>query len=163
MSGADCACARIVVRMSSVVSKWVVLESHAVAPDDLDAEGVLRDDAVARWIDDARRAYLDCCAVLRAAGERAGLAINCEMAELPTGAQFGAPETVNVSAGATEVWPDSFRIAFRIRSFGSMGDMAFNTSCTVSLEDPATGERAEIGDDVRDELIALAHNARHFN
>ena len=149
--------------MSSVVSKWVVLESHTVAPDDLDAECVLRDEVVARWIDDTRRAYLDRCSVLRDTADRAGLAVHCEMAELPTGAQFGAPETVNVSAGATEVWPDSFRIAFRIRSFGSVDDAAFNTSCTVSLQDPATGERAEIGDDVRDELIALAHNARHFN
>ena len=149
--------------MSGVVSKWVVLESHAVAPGDLDAEGVLRDDVVARWVDNARRAYLDCCSTLRDTAERDGLDIHCEIAEFPTGAQFGAPETVNVSAGATEVWPDSFRIAFRIRSFGSAGDVAFNTSCTVSLEDSTTGERAAIGDDVRDELIALAHTARHFN
>jgi hypothetical protein len=118
---------------------------------------------VAHWIDAARQAYLDCCAVLRDAFERAGLVPRCEMAELPQGGQLGAPETVNVSAGATEVWPDAFRIAFRIRTFGSGHDEAFNTSCTVSLEHPATGERGEIGDDVRDELIALAHNARHFN
>jgi acyl-CoA thioesterase FadM len=149
--------------MSSVVSKWVVLQSHAVAPDDLDADGVLRDDVVARWLDDTRRDYLDRCAVLCDAAEQGGLAVHCEMAELPSGAQFGAPETVNVSAGATEVWPDSFRIAFRIRSFGAGDDAAFNTSCVVSLEDPATGARIELGDDVRDELIALAHDARHFN
>ncbi len=149
--------------MSSLVSKWVVLESHAVAPDDLDTEGQLRDDVVAGWIDDARRAYLDRCAVLRDTSERTGRVVRCEMGELPRGAQFGAPDTVNVSAGATEVWPDAFRIAFRIRGFGTGDDPACNTSCTVSLEDPANGERCALGDDVRDELIALAHDARHFN
>jgi hypothetical protein len=33
----------------------------------------------------------------------------------------------------------------------------------VSLEDPATGEAREIGDDIRDELIALEHAAAHYN
>jgi acyl-CoA thioesterase FadM len=149
--------------MSSVVSKWVVLESHPVGPDDLDAAGLLRDDVVAQWIAEARRAYLDRCPALRAAADAAGLVIRCEPAVLAAGAHFGAPVTVNVSAGATEVWPDSFRIAFRIRSFGSGDDVAFNTTCTVALEDRATGARAEIGDAVRDELIALAHEARHYN
>ncbi len=45
--------------MSSFVSRWVVRREHRVGDDDLDAAGVLRDDAIERWIDDARDAYLE--------------------------------------------------------------------------------------------------------
>ncbi|MDQ1511177.1 MAG: hypothetical protein QOG50_3021 [Actinomycetota bacterium] len=38
-------------------------------------------------------------------------------------------------------------------------DDAINATCEVSLEDPETGEACELGNDVRDELIALAHAA----
>jgi hypothetical protein len=31
------------------------------------------------------------------------------------------------------------------------------------LEDPVTGEARELGDEIRDELIALEHSAAHFN
>ena len=149
--------------MSSVVSKWVVLQHHAVAAGDRDAVGVLRDDVVARWIDDARGAYLECCPVLRETSERTGCALRYEVDELPSGRLFGAATTVNVSAGATEVFPTSFTLAFRLRGFGSDDDTACNVTCAVSLQDPATGVPHELGDAVRDELIALAHAARHFN
>ena len=42
-------------------------------------------------------------------------------------------------------------------------DVARSASCTVSFVDPANGEPGELGDAVRDELIALAHTAQHFN
>jgi acyl-CoA thioesterase FadM len=149
--------------MGGLVSKWVVLLGHTVAGDDRDADGVLRDEVVVRWIGEACDAYLECCSVLRDTSERAGRSVRCDMGDLPRGAMFGAVHTVNVSAGATEVWPTAFRIAFRIRAFGGDGDVAFNAAATVTVVDPATGKPGEIGDDVRDELIALAHAARHFN
>jgi hypothetical protein len=33
----------------------------------------------------------------------------------------------------------------------------------VRLEDPITGDAQPLGDEIRDELIALAHAARHYN
>jgi hypothetical protein len=31
------------------------------------------------------------------------------------------------------------------------------------LEDPVTGEARDLGDEIRDELIALEHGAQHYN
>jgi acyl-CoA thioesterase FadM len=81
--------------------------------------------------------------------------------DLPTGDQMGRPTTVVVSAGATELFPTSFTMAFRIRSDGTSAGIVINTTCAVSLEDPSTGESAELGAAIRDELIALEHGARH--
>ena len=66
-----------------------------------------------------------------------------------------------VGAGATEIRPTSFTIAFRLRPTDGDGDDAINAACEVSLEDPETGEARELGNDIRDELIALEHAAAH--
>ena len=149
--------------MSSFVSKWVVLQRHAVGADDLDASGVVRDDVVARWIDDARSAYLECCPVLLETAEQAGCVVHSETRSVPSGAEVGAPASVNVSAGATEIWPTEFAVEVRLRTYGSADDVAYSASCTVSILKPESGEARELGDAVRDELIALAHAAQHFN
>jgi acyl-CoA thioesterase FadM len=153
----------IVVRMSGIVSKWVVLEHFDVGADDLDASGAVRDDVVARWIDDVCAAYLACCPVLRDQAEASGCVLRRDVRTRPSGADFTAPASVNVSAGATEIWPTEFAVEVRFRSYGSGDDVACSASCRVSIVDPATGEARELGDAVRDELIALAHAARHFN
>ena len=54
-------------------------------------------------------------------------------------------------------------MAFRVRSYGSADDVVRNATSVISLEDPDTGEPRELGDAVRDELIALEHAARHTN
>jgi acyl-CoA thioesterase FadM len=149
--------------MSSFVSKWVVLQRHAVTADDFDAAGVLRDDVVVGWTDAVCSEYLECCPLLHETAERAGCVVHRETRAVPSGAQLGAPAEINVSAGATEIWPAEFAVEIRLRTYGSADDVAFSASCTVSLVDPATGEAHELGDAVRDELIALAHAARHFN
>jgi acyl-CoA thioesterase FadM len=82
---------------------------------------------------------------------------------MPGGAEFGRPATVVVSAGVTEVFPTAFTMAFRVRSYGQVGDNVVNATCRVALENPDTGTPCELGDDVRDELIALEHAARHTN
>ena len=148
--------------MSSFVSRWVVLQDHAVAADDVDANGAVRDDVLAGWITDARNEYLDQCRELRER-QRAGLLIRMRDGAVPAGALSGRPTSVTVSAGATEMFPTSFTMAFRVRSYGSADDAVLNLTCTVSLEDPRTGEAPELGDAVRDELIALEHAARHTN
>src|SRR5262245_45712850 len=143
--------------MSSIVTKWVVLESHDIVAEDFDAAGVLRDDTIARWIDAVRLAYLDCCPVLRDTSERTGCEVRCDLAAVPGGSSFGVATTMVISAGATEFFPTSFTLAFRVRGFGPDDDVAANLTCEVSLVDPATGEPIELGNDVRDEQIALAH------
>jgi len=149
--------------MSSFVSKWVVLQRHAVGADDLDAAAVVRDDVVARWIDDACAAYLECCPVLRETAEQAGCVVRSETRSVPSGAELGVPASVNVSAGATEIWPTEFAVEVRLRTYGSADDVAYSASCLVSIVDPQSGAARELGDAVRDELIALAHAAPHYN
>jgi hypothetical protein len=147
----------------SIVTKWVVLEHHDVTADDLGAAGVPRDDVVVRWIESARDAYLDCCPILRDQAAATGCIVHCEIGDVPAGAQFASASSVSVSAGATEFWPDAFTLAVRIRGFGPADGAACNVDCRVSLVDPATGSSRDLGDDVRDELIALAHAAQHYN
>jgi hypothetical protein len=141
--------------MSGIVSRWVVLQAH-------DVEGGVRDDTVERWVTEARDAYLDQCHELREM-QRSGLVLRTRYGALPTGAQLGHPTSVTVSAGATEIFPTSFTMAFRLRAYGSADDAVFNLTCAVSLENPHTGEAPELGGAVRDELIALEHAARHTN
>jgi acyl-CoA thioesterase FadM len=148
--------------VSSFVSRWVVLQDHHVAPGDVDAAGALRDDAVTGWITAARNEYLDQCRELRER-QRAGLLIRVREGAVPAGAFGGHPTSVTVSAGATEIFPTSFTMAFRVRSYGSADDAVINAMCEVSLEDPHTGAAQELGDAIRDELIALEHAARHTN
>jgi len=147
----------------SIVTKWVVLQGHEVGAGDLDAAGAVRDDVVVCWIEAARDAYLECCPALRARAAGAGCAVQCDLGSVPAGAMFEGSSSVSVSAGATEFWPDAFTLAVRIRGFGGPDDAAGNVECRVSLVDRATGAACELGDDVRDELIALAHAAQHYN
>jgi acyl-CoA thioesterase FadM len=149
--------------MSGILTKWVVLHSHDVASGDVDATGALRDDVVVRWIEAARDAYLDCCSTLRESSSVAGCSVRCDLGAVPAGTKFDGASSVSVSAGATEFWPDAFALAIRIRRFGPADDLFCDLTCRVSLVDPETGEPCELGDDVRDELIALAHAAQHYN
>jgi hypothetical protein len=149
--------------MTGIVSRWVVLREHAVGSDDVDAGGDVRDDVVARWVDDACAAYLDRCRGIREVQERDGLVLRTRVGALPPGARLGRPSAVAVSAGAREVRPSSFTIAIRVRAAGVETDVAVNVACVVSLEDPETGEARDLGAEVWDELIALEHGAEHYN
>ncbi|HTD49742.1 MAG TPA: hypothetical protein VK771_04035, partial [Acidimicrobiia bacterium] len=93
-----------------------------------------------------------------------GLTVRKRTGGMPDGEFFGWPSTVVVTAGVTEFYPTSFTIAVRVRSYGRHDDdVVANVRCVVDLEDPATGEVCQLGDAVRDELIALEHAARHTN
>lgn len=145
------------------MTKWAVLQEHPVTESDLTQEGTVSDEAVERWIDAARQAYLDQCTALRRAREASGLDLMFRTGALPRGELFGRPVSVIVTASAKEFWPDSFRLSVRLRPCGEDRDVPVNVSGVVSLYDGATGEVRELGKEIRDELIALEHSARHFN
>jgi hypothetical protein len=147
----------------SIVTKWVVLESHDVMTDDRDDAGGLRDDVVVLWIESVRDAFLDCCPVLRDKAAATRCVVRSDLADVPAGAAFSGATSVSVSAGATEFWPDAFTLAVRIRGYGAADEPVCNVDCRMSLVDAASGEPIELGDGVRDELIALAHAAQHYN
>lgn len=133
------------------MTKWLVLQEYAV--DD----GVVSDETVERWVDAARLAYLEHCSALPR--ER----LRHRTGTLPPGSALGRPASVLVTASASEVRPSSFTISVRLRPLGGERDFAMNAAVVIRLEDPATGEVQPLGDEVRDELIALEHSAQHFN
>jgi acyl-CoA thioesterase FadM len=147
---------------SPFLSRWPVVQEHPVGPADL-VGAVVGDQSVARWVAAARSAYLDRCAALRRRQQEAGLELEVQSASLPPGASLGRPGTVVVTAGVRELWPSSFALAVRLRPVDGDRDRAVNATCVMRLVDPASGEPRELGDEVRDELIALEHAAEHFN
>ena len=147
-----------------MMTKWAVLREHQVTDGDLDADGTVADQAVGRWVDGACAAYLDGCALLlRQARGRDGPQVRHRPAALPRGASLGRPASVVVTASATEIRPDSFTVAVRLRPVGGDREAAVNASCVVRLEDRATGAALPVGRDLRDQLIAIEHAARHYN
>jgi acyl-CoA thioesterase FadM len=146
-----------------MVKKWPVLQEQPVTAGDLDANGVVRDDSVARWVDAARAAYLERCTVLQRVLEESDLVLAARIAHQPPGAALGRPSSVVVSAGATEIRPTSFTVGVRLRPAGGDREVAVNAACLVRLEDPGAGEAHEISEEIRDELIAVEHAARHYN
>jgi hypothetical protein len=149
--------------MSTFSTRWSVLQAHDVAGSDLDPDGFPTDDALERWIAEARAAYLDQCSRLHVARANHGTELRYRTDGLPRGSELGRPARVVVSASATEVFPTAFVISMRLRATGEETDELVNASCTVELEDPATGAVQKIDNEIRDELIALEHSARHFN
>ncbi len=131
-------------------------------PGHLDPRGVLRDEVIQRWIIDARDEYLDQCRQLRAR-QRSGLLITTRDRDFPSGARLAGATGVTVSAGATEIHPTSFTMAFRVRGTGTDDDVVVNATSIIGLEDPKSGEAQEIDATIRDDLIALEHAARHIN
>jgi hypothetical protein len=51
-------------------------------------------------------------------------------------------------------------VEVRLRPLGGDRVRAVHAACSVRLGDPATGEAAQLGDAVRDELIAIGRSAR---
>jgi hypothetical protein len=144
--------------VSGFVSRWVVSEQHDVGPDDLDDDGFVRDEARDRWISSASAAYLDRCRALSQLADATGLSPTTRIGAWPESIRLLEPSAVVVSVRATEFVPDSFRLAVRVRS----PDVVVDIDCLCTLEDES-GHARELGDDVRDELIAFEHAAQHVN
>jgi acyl-CoA thioesterase FadM len=146
--------------VSGISTRWVVLDQYPVTAAELDDEGRISDAAVERWVAAARDAYLDRCELLRHPGP--GIALRSRTVTHPPAAALGGPDMVAVSASAAEVRPTSFTISVRVRPGGDEG-APLNVTCVIRLEDEATGEARPLGEEIRDELIALEHAAQHFN
>lgn len=141
---------------------WSVRQDHPVTADHLGADGSIRDDATRDWVALAVAAYLEQCAVLERTRAHSGFVLaSTETRHVVV--RLAAAPAVLVTATATEVFPTSFEVAVRVRPVGGEDDHPLDVTCAVQLEDPATGDAQPLGDEIRDELIALAHAARHYN
>ena len=133
----------------SFVSRWPVLKTYAVTVNDLDPGGLIRDDVMARWIDEAVSAYLSLCTSLPPAAAR-------RLRRLPAREELGRPERVAVSAGAKEIRRGSFTVGIRLRPIHGGDPKVFDTACEIELPTGVT-------EAIRDQLIALEHAAHHVN
>jgi len=80
-----------------------VLRDHVVDADDVDADGHVLDEILARWVDEACAAYLDQCRVLGEMRDREGLVLRSRVGSWPPGARLGRPTSVAVSAMVASV------------------------------------------------------------
>jgi hypothetical protein len=149
--------------MSGIVSRWPVLQRRAVGATDLDANGAVRAQIALEWIEAACDVYLKGCTLLVTQAAPDDLAIERAEITLPPGALSGKPTELAISVGVSEFFPTAFTMTVRVRPFGGDDDRAVNLSRDVSIVDRLTGAAQPLGRDVRDELIAHAHTAEHFN
>jgi uncharacterized membrane protein len=142
--------------MSDIMTKWVVSQSHTV-----DANEELTDVVVGAWIEDTCNAYIERCQRLLEIRDSEGLSVVCQVGEFRA-SMLGHPDEVVSSASATELRPASFTIGVKLRPLGADATAILNVMCEVSLQD-REGVARDLGDEIRDELIALAHAAEHYN
>ena len=135
--------------MSTIVTRWPVLVSLPVGADDRDAAGRLTEACVERLFAQARQVYVGTCRTL-------------------DGRQLTVPEVVvargpapvdvgeaSVSVSVVEVFEDRFTMHARVRPAEGDG-IAAEARADVVPGGPVTRE-------IRDELIAHAHEARHYH
>jgi hypothetical protein len=144
--------------VSGFSTRWVVRRIESVALGDLEPDGTVREATVRRWIDAVCDDYLARCARLSALLD-APEHVEQRAVRLPA-ALTGETGDVVVTARATEVWPAACKLSVRVRSTDAG---LLDASCIVSVCDRGTGAEVALGDDIRDELIALEHAAEYFN
>ncbi len=148
--------------MSSYLSKWSIGLDYQVGDADLDADGFVTAETLGGWLSGAVDAYLAQVGQLR---ERAvgRWQLVRRPSRQPRGGLLGPrPTDVFVTASATELRPTEFFVSVRVRAYGSGEDLPINTTCRVSIEDPRTGEQLDIGQAVRDEIVALEDAAEYM-
>jgi len=123
----------------------------------------VRDECIALWVEAAVSAYVDGCPLVQELAAEDGAELTQTPAAVPAGALIGRPASVLVTAGATELHPTSFTVAVRIRPIGGDHDDPANATSVVRVNSVETGEPRPLGNDIRDELIAIQHAARFFN
>lgn len=131
-----------------MVSRWPVLLTVPLDPQDADEGGILTESAAERVFALARDAFFDLCSTV----ERSSIEVRSMFVRRGSSV---VSEDVTVSVGVVELFADSFTMTARIRPRGADA-VAADVSCSLS-------PGAEIPRGMRDEFIALAHRASHFH
>jgi acyl-CoA thioesterase FadM len=132
----------------AISTKWPVLLQLPIAATDVGADGRLTNSAITLAFDAACAAYLDECTTL----DRT--TIEVVDVTIAPGAPVAVDEPVTIATGAVEIYAERFTIAARIRSVGEQAAADVRASVLVV---------SGVTDEIRDELIALAHAARYYH
>ncbi len=130
-----------------MISRWPVRVEVPIDAGDCDDAGRLSDAGVERVFAVARAAYFDLCRTIDPG------TLEIRRSAVRHG-EAKAGSGVSVSVNVTEVFPDTFTMAARIRS--ESGDVSADALCALSPGGTVT-------DAMRDEFIALAHGATHMS
>jgi hypothetical protein len=130
----------------SIASRWPTLIRVPVGAEDLDAGERLTDAAIEWAFAQARTKYFEHCRTFDGPA-----AVLSDLAVTRGDATGG--DHVTVSVGVIEVFPERFTMAGRIRP-AEGEEIVADVRCSVA---PAGG----VSDEIRDELIAHAHEARY--
>lgn len=133
---------------AEMVSRWPVLLSLPVVDGDRDEHGCLTAAGVERLFAEARHSYFDLCTTV----DESVLELRDSSVQLGNAAV--SDDGVTISVQVTEISPDSFTMTARVRP-RDRSDLGANASCLLS--------GGEVTNEMRDEFIALAHNARHMH
>ena len=132
-----------------MVSKWPVLLFLPVHAGDVDRDGSLTDEACARFFAAGRDAYFALSTTVDA-----DQATVVETSPPRRSGPVDPGGQVSISVSVTELFPDRFVMAARVRP--EVGDaVAADLRCVVSAGEVTTA--------MRDDLIAIAHAASHWH
>ena len=141
---------------SEIFTRWPVVVSVAVTPADRDADGRLTETAIERLFTEGRAAYFDECSTID------GSTVDVRQTKVQPGRAAVRDDGVTVAVAVVEVFPDSFTMTARVRpdgpsdSTGAGEGIAATAWCSVS-------PGGAVSNAMRDELIAMAHAAKHFH
>jgi len=146
--------------MSGFVTRWSIGLDRQVSEAERDPDGYLRADVLGAWLSEAVETYLRQCEQLHRRAE--GYELVRRPSRQPRASLLGRPAEVLVTASATEIRATEFFVSVRVTPFRGDEDLPINITCRVSIEDPRTGEAIELGNEVREELVAIERNAEYM-
>lgn len=137
---------------SEIFTRWPVVVSLAVTPADRDADGRLTEPAIERLFGEGRAVYFDECSTID------GSTVEVRKTTMQPGRARVSDVGVTVAVAVVEVLPDTFTMTARMRPDGPTdGDgIAATAWCSVS-------PGGAVSTAMRDELIAMAHAAKHLH
>ena len=137
---------------SEIFTRWPVVVSRAVTPADRDADGRLTEAAIERLFTEGRAAYFDECATID------GSTVDVRQTKVQPGRAAVSDDGVTVAVAVVEVFPDSFTMTARMRPDGPSDGEGIAATAWCSVSPGGTVSTA-----MRDELIAMAHAAKHLH
>jgi acyl-CoA thioesterase FadM len=132
---------------TDIVSRWPVVIPLPLEAGDCDADDRLTEAGAARMFAIARARYFDLCRTVDVA------TLEVQRLAVARGSAPVHASGVTISVNVTEVYPDTFTMSARIRPADGPG-VAADARCSLF-------PGREVSNEMRDDFIALAHNARY--
>lgn len=138
-----------------VLTRWPVGVRLEVAPEEIGPDGRVSDATLSGWLNSGRAEYWN----RLPPGLRPGLTVTAS--HVAQREPLSVPAAVTVAVSVVELRQQTFDMQLRVREEGT-GAVVASGGCTVTMVDPATGERVDLPSDLREALIQLEQTAAHY-